>query len=358
MTTKVTYNIILYKLYLTFLGISPSPGAACNSGCQQCWSSNISDCYLECTTATNFLTESTCNAGSQSASQSFFRNPIPGQTVTEVALKSLKTVSTGTISFFMKFYGITTSVGNILKYSANLFLQFDSNLSGANYGLSLIRGDTNNTNIIANDPTFKSRTGQWTHIHLSYTDQGIPDSFPTMINFMIGSNNIKIIGDNISGLSIDKFSIPKTTYALFTKLRVYSNYLINSYGFVMNNFASFPIPIETHFDIGTNQFNCFIQDDMENGVPSAVDPVCVRDYDNHFNPANQITTGQFQYFSSTSYKLSNNLPCNSVGGVYTCFTACSNNSGDGQNIDCSCAMNNGNTSMILKNSGMNTCKSN
>ena len=211
--------------------------------------------------------------------------------------------------------------------------------------------------VLANDPTFRTRVGQWTYIHMGYTDKGLSGSFPAMINFFVNSNNIAIENANLVGLSINRFSIPITTYALLTKLRVYNKYLINSYGFVMNNFASFPVPIETHFNIGSDQYNCNVPAEMVSGYPAAANPVCVRDLDNHFNSANQITTGQYLYFSSTSYNVSLNAACDSTAGVYTCSTACSNNTGIGQHIDCSCDMSNGNTSMIFKNNGKNICRS-
>jgi len=212
--------------------------------------------------------------------------------------------------------------------------------------------------VLANDPTFRTRMGQWTYIHLAYTDQGLPSSFPSMINFMIMQQNIQITSTNLNGLFINRFSIPITTYALLAKIRVYSKYLINSYGFVFNNFASFPTPTGgTYFDIGSDQYNCNVPANMVSGYPGAAVSVCVRDFDNMFNAASLITTGQYKYFNRIWYNSSTVINCASSGGYYTCSTACANNTGAFNHIDCSCDMSNGNTSMIFKNSGKNMCKS-
>jgi len=330
--------------------VTVSGGTSCHTNCKKCWSASNANCFQECNTG-NIMTESTCS----SSTTYVFRNPAIGQTNLEIAFTNFLTVSsTGTVSFFLKLYGLSLPSGTVINYSTNLKLYFDStDTTGTKFGLSLMRDAST---VLANDPTYRTKMGQWMYLHMAYTDQGLAASFPAMINFRINSTSIAITSTNLSGLFINRWSIPKTTYALIAKINVYNKYIINSFGFVMNNFASFPVAVEVNlFPIGSSSTNCNNPTaKMVSSYPNVTDPLCVMDYDVFFNTSSQITTGQFLYFNKTSYSTSSNNNC----FANLCSTACSANSGAGNHIDCACEMNNGNTSMIFKNNGMNMCKSN
>jgi len=351
----------------TFNDQTGSLGSCDSLACDRCFGPYDTDCW-KCKSS-YFITESTCRA--TSTGKTFLQSPAITSTQPTINFAPFTTITnTGTISFFIKLFGFSTSpTSNMIFYSSNLKLKY-STTAGASYGLSLIY-IAGVDNIIATDSSFRDRFGQWTYIHLAYCDKSLPGSYPAMINFMINDSNIKITGSSPVGYSINLFQIPNSTYALFSSIRAYNTYMINSYAYILNRwFDTRIIPVYSYIPPGSSSTNCF-NPGTETSTPVFPDAYkCITDYDTFFdttakckvpapssyptNPSPNLYLG-YNYFDTTTC---NECPYTTVSSTkkYRCSTTCS--SGTASDLSCACEMKESSLSMIMKNSNQNVCKSN
>lgn len=247
----------------------------CDINCKKCWGNKSTECY-EC--YDNYILKySQCIP----AYETYFRSPAS----TDVVFNTFDNLTPkGTVTFWTKPFGFSNSISNMIYYSDNLKLYYDSTNStfNNNYGLNLTKVSSSANTLLLNVNDFNKLFGKWILISISYFyDITVDNYFPAMMIFTINGNNYtlnKAAIENFKGLSISNFKIPISYYGLLSNIKAYSDYIINSYILETNlNFTNY-IPDYVYLIPGTiyPSTSCI---DSNNISPSSIDYKCIKDYD-------------------------------------------------------------------------------
>ena len=96
------------------------------------------------------------------------------------------------------------------------------------------------------------------------SDRGIK-YFPAMMHFELGIESYEVNITNVkTDMSFDSFTIQKAYWGLFTDLKFYNNYILDSYGFEMrlhvDDYSTpfyVPVPVASFFMRANNNKRCF-----------------------------------------------------------------------------------------------------
>ncbi len=249
-----------------------------------------------------FLSESTCQ--SATTASNFYFLKVPTANKSTITFQNFSGISpAGTITFYVKVFGFTVNPADLIFYSSNLKLNYDT----ATYGLSLI----GNSNTVGTFSNFRNYFGVWCFISISYYYNSLITSrYPAMMNFIIDNNNITLNTSNINNLFIDQFKIPNTTIALFSSLKVYNTYLVGAYGYELNSPSNFPTinPTYVLMSPSTNSAGCFVTSTAQGFTDSYT---CLSDYNQYFDTSNCLCNSSLSYFVNTSSSCSQTNNCQS-----------------------------------------------
>ena len=254
----------------------------CDISCKRCYSNTNDRCY-ECesgfilygqkciSTKENFYLKTPSTSSSE---YSF---------VTSTSSSDITKLTSFTLSFWIKFYGVLKGVNTknpqILSLSTITYLAFRR----SDKALIL----SQNSKIAFEDINFHNYIGKWIPIQIAnYISTGISDIYPHMFTLNVNRSDIPFAtGYSIpdSGITFSQIKIGNEIIALFNNMRIYSKFYQGAYGKIMskNEDTGRDTPdLFIEFKMNGNQNNnCINSDDLV----SNTNIVCVSDYSPYFD---------------------------------------------------------------------------
>ena len=240
----------------------------CDSGCEYCWCTEeyTSRCY-KCKVGYYLDMEMFC----QPIGSMYFKSPNLLNKDLDAKVDKITLIENKeavTVTFWFKTFGFSGSdhitmflIGDKLEV---VFSSSDSDPIRP-YGLSIV----NDNRLVSNVFDYRRNIGEWMFFSLAYhremSDFGI-NYFPTMMHFELALQNYMVNITNVQkDLSLDSFTIKKEYWGLFTDLKFYNNYIIDTYGYEMRlqvtNYSTpfyVPEPVASFFlRAGGSNKKCF-----------------------------------------------------------------------------------------------------
>jgi hypothetical protein len=240
----------------------------CSPGCEYCWCTEeyTFRCY-KCKVGYYLDMEMHC----QPIGYMYFKSPNLLNKNLDAKVDKITLIENKeavTVTFWFKTFGFSGSdhitmflIGDKLEV---VFSSSDSDPIRP-YGLSIV----NDNRLVSNVFDYRRYIGRWMFFSLAYhremSDFGI-NYFPTMMHFELALQNYMVNITNVQkDLSLDSFTIKKEYWGLFTDLKFYNNYIIDSYGYEMRlqvtNYSTpfyVPEPVASFFlRAGGSNKKCF-----------------------------------------------------------------------------------------------------
>ena len=254
----------------------------CDVSCRRCYSNTNDRCY-ECEsgyvlygqkcifTKNNFYLKT---PSTSSGEYSF---------VTSTSSSDITKLTSFTLSFWIKFYGVLQGVNTqnpqILSLSSITYIAFRRE------DRALIISQ--NSKIAFEDTNFKNYIGKWIPIQISnYIATGIYDIYPHMFTFSVNKYDIPFKSDYTipdSGITFSQIKIGNEFIALFNHMVIYTKFYQGAYGKIMstNEETGRQTPdkfIEFKMN-GNSDNNCV----SSNELVSNTNIICVSDYSPYFD---------------------------------------------------------------------------
>ena len=322
----------------------------CEFGCERCWYTDEHQdrCY-KCKNGWYLDMEMKC----QIISSLFFKSPnLLGKNLDAVVDKItlIENKPAVTVTFWFKVFGFSGddhitmfTIGNNLEV---VFSSSDTDPIRP-YGLSIV----NDNRLVSNVFNYRKEIGAWSFFSLAYhremSDFGT-NYFPAMMQFELELTNYAVNISNVQkDMSLDSFCIKKEYWGLFTDLKFYDRYIIDTYGFEMNLHTQMystpfyhPEPVVSFFMRAGSVKKCFDTSYLIGANVNDFDCVPAEgpshNYDDIFSCIDQANQGSY-YFKANKM----------------CVNECHRRS-NFYNV-CACVNKNYNSQMIFRNEDKNIC---
>ena len=318
----------------------------CATGCERCWyTDEYQDRCYKCKKGYYLDILWHC----QKIGQLFFKSPnLLGKNLDAVVNKItlIENKPAVTVTFWFKVFGFSGD-DHITMFTIGDHLQVVFSSSDTDpirpYGLSIV----NDNRLVSNVFNYRKEIGAWSFFSLAYhremSDFGT-NYFPAMMQFELELTNYEVNITNVKkDMSLDSFSIKKEYWGLFTNLKFYDRYIIDTYGYEMklhvdryNTPFYLPEPVASFFMYSFSKKKCFDTSYLIGANVNDFDCVPAEgpshNYDEIFNCMYRP-----EYFQT-------NKGCNNE-----CFRQ-----PNGNNV-CTCMSKNYNSQMIFRNGDKNIC---
>ena len=303
----------------------PCPNIA---NCEKCWQNG--KCY-KCLVGFKLIDSKCIGSGSSGSTGSaggvsVYKNPnTNSEDVKSVVVPSFPK---GTITMWIKPYGLKSAKGEMVTIGDYLLLYFNSKQTEIDFGLTLkYVVDINDPIIFASVSDFRNNFGKWTFISLAYW-KGDNSYFPPMLNFEINSQSYPITASTIpDDIVIDHFTISSFFFGLIGGINYYKEYII---GAIASKRLG-RVPTKSFFTPTPNTVgDCVDQSLFQTLFQTTFPHECVEDNEQVYNTNNGIDTTNHFYSFDTGIE----TPCHSSCEV--CFGAETSLYDDDQSNLCSC----------------------
>ena len=226
----------------------------CSDNCLRCF--EVEKCY-ECKHGYYLLENGSC----QMNSNYVLKLPSSLDSI-PITKNEIHNSNSFTITFWIKLFGFlsSNSINDIIKYSDNLKLNFDSSEGSPNYGLNLVFYSGSAINYISNYYNFRNEIGLWTFISVAYYDSTTISHFPQMAKFEINTNSMNITGSLPSTISLGPISFNNLDmFALIKNLKIYETFLVGAYVYETDTAKNGQVTaylFKTLFDVKTTEDEC------------------------------------------------------------------------------------------------------
>ena len=318
----------------------------CTDGCERCWYQIGFDyrCY-KCKTGYFLDILMHC----QPINSLYFKSPnLLGKNLDAVVDKItlIENQPAVTVTFWFKLFGFSGDDHiTIFTIGNNLEIVFSSTDTDPirPYGLSIV----NDNRLVSNVVNYRTQIGGWSFFSLAYhremSDFGT-NYFPAMMQFELELTNYEVNITNVKkDMSLDSFCIKKEYWGLFTDLKFYDRYIIDTYGFEMSlhveNYSTpfyVPEPVAKFFMRASSNKKCFDTSYLIGANINDFDCVPAEGPSHNYKEIKDCD-GKPEYFATNK----------------RCLNECHRLS-DSYNI-CACLSKNYNSQMIFKNNNKNIC---
>lgn len=308
--------------YITSMTGTTVALGSCSSQCKRCYSSTQTSCY-ECNTGFVLKGQTCINITNyyMKVPVSTANTPVSLKIVSGTAYDLTK-VTSFTMTFWIKFFGINSSSASsspyIVSLSSNTYLAYDTSSKNLIFSQNSVNAfiDTNWSKYI----------GQWVLITFSnYISNSINTYYPNMMTLSVNKIDIPMqVSYTLpsSGVPITEVKLGFEIVALFTEFRFYSNFIQGAYGTVSATPTTksgnliFMISLS-----GNSASNCISDSDLASGTVTSLGISCQGDYNNFLDTTLQCN-------DDTKYldvSLSSVPPCSACNSQCTtlCFGASS-----------------------------------
>ena len=272
--------------------------------------------------------------------------------ITSTSTSDITKLSSFTISFWVKFYGVLKGVNTqnpyILSISTTTYLAFRRE------DRSLVLLENGRT--VFEDKNFVNYIGKWIPIQIAdYISTGYHEIYPHMFTLMVNRIDIPFAsGYTIpeTGITFSQINLGNEIIALFNDMRIYSKFYQGAYGKVMstNTLTGQNTDLFIHFEMNANQIDkCISTDDLI----ASINIVCVSDYSPYFD--DEIILNQNCMMNDMQYLevYYNEITGEYLSGCEDCYETCTEFCYKSGNERCSCDTSKG-VYWLRRNSAMET----